>query len=202
MEVELRQVILCIETGCIICNYNGQLIFASSHWFAECSLLGACTILDLKRRRQPISYSAKRRIGKHSGCGRIISSNGLPRLCFGLRMLLYGVPFHALLPIFPANKRRGSDQYAESRRTSSAGSEQCRTSRTGGGGLNGSQFTEYRCPSASKILLGLPCMKCSPSAHIKWKISSIRYDHSNSDLRSMPLIAEDLSQHVFDQAKS
>ena len=58
MEVELRQVILCIETGCIVCNYTGQLIFASSHGFAQCSLLGACKLLDLKQRRQPIYYSA------------------------------------------------------------------------------------------------------------------------------------------------
>ena len=48
MEVELRQVILRSETGCIICSYNGQLIFASSHPSAVCSLLSVRSILVLQ----------------------------------------------------------------------------------------------------------------------------------------------------------
>ena len=130
-----------------------------------------------------------------------MSSNGLSPVCFGLQMLLYGVPLHVLLPTFPANKRRGSDQYAESRKYLSASAgEQCRTSGTIGGRSNGSQFTECKGPSASKILCTHPYMKCSSSGPIWGEISSIRYDHSISKLRSTPQTAEDLFQHVFSQA--
>ena len=93
--------------------------------------------------------------------GRIMSSNGGFCVCHGVRVLLYGLPSLAVLPISPANKRRDSDQYAESRRNLSADGEQCRTSGTIGGGLNGSQCPAHRCPGPSEILWALPCMKCS-----------------------------------------
>ena len=75
--------------------------------------------------------------------------------------------------IFPANKRRDSDQYAESRRKLSAAGKQYRTSGTIGSGLDGSQFPEYGYPSASKILWGLARTECSYFDPFYGKISSL-----------------------------
>ena len=147
---------MCIETGGTICSYNGQLIFASSHRFAECSLLGVRRILALQWRRHPVLCSVTAEDRQVLWLWQHHVFQWAFRLCFGLRMLLYRVPFYALLPKFPANKRRGSDQYAESRRYLSAGGKQCRTCGTTGGGLNGSQLTQYKGPSAFKKYAPIP----------------------------------------------
>ena len=53
-------------------------------------------------------------------------------------LLLYGPSSPTVLPISPANERRESDQYAESREDLSADGKHCRTSGTVGDGFNGS----------------------------------------------------------------
>ena len=66
-----------------------------------------------------------------------------------MMFLLYGPSSVTMLPIYPANERRDSDQYAESRENLSAdgghcktsvtvGDGHCRTSGTVGDGFNGS----------------------------------------------------------------
>ena len=114
-------------------------------------------------------------------------------------MLLYGFLSLAVLPVSPANNSRDSDQYAESRRNLTAGGHQCRTSGTPGGGLNGSQFPAHRCPGASEKLWTLPCMKYSYFDPVGGKIFFYLYDHTKSNLRSIPIIARKLFQHVYDQ---
>ena len=55
-----------------------------------------------------------------------------------MMFLLYGPSSLTVIPIYPANERRDSDQYAETRENLSADGGHCRTSGTVGDGFNGS----------------------------------------------------------------
>ena len=87
--------------------------------------------------------------------------------------LLNGLSFPLMLPIYPANERRDSDQYAESREHLPADGGHCRTSGIVGNGFNGSYLLHTDVHTPLETIWIMPRKTCSYSRPVQGMIASI-----------------------------